>query len=163
MPLVRRAVPHARALIVGDGPEHANLLRLHADLGLGDAARLLGVIPDDDDLARLYRHADVFCLPSVQEGFGIVFLEAMASGLPIVGTSAAAIPEVVPHRRAGTLAPPGDVEALAGALIEQLRRPELRAAYAAYGLAHVQRYDWGQVAETFLEVVAPLLRPTLAA
>ncbi|HWQ12399.1 MAG TPA: glycosyltransferase family 4 protein, partial [Roseiflexaceae bacterium] len=157
MPLVRRAVPQAQALIVGDGPEHDNLLRLHARLGLGEAARLLGAIPDDDALARLYRHADVFCLPSVQEGFGIVFLEAMASGLPIVGTTAAAIPEVVPHGRAGTLVPPGDVAALAGALVELLQRPELRASYAAYGQEHVERYDWGRVAESFLEAVAPLL------
>jgi glycosyltransferase involved in cell wall biosynthesis len=158
MPLVRRVVPNARALIVGDGPEHASLVRLHAELGLGDAARLVGAVPDDEALARMYRQADVFCLPSVQEGFGIVFLEAMASGLPIVATSAAAIPEVVPAGRAGTLVAPGDVEALAGALAELLRSPERRVAFGAYGREHVRAYDWDRVAETFLAAVAPAMR-----
>jgi glycosyltransferase involved in cell wall biosynthesis len=101
----------------------------------------------------------VFCLPSVQEGFGIVFLEAMASGLPVVATTAAAIPEVVPDRRAGTLVPPGDVPALADALADLLRSPARRAAMAAFGSEHVRRYDWDRVAETFLGAVEPLVWP----
>lgn len=158
MPLVRRAVPSARAVIVGDGPEHANLRRLHRELGLDDAVRLLGEIPDDDAVARLYRHADVFCLPSVQEGFGIVFLEAMASGLPVVATTAAAIPEVVPHGRAGLLVPPGDVEALAAALVELLRDAGRRGEFATFGRAHVRQYDWPAVARTFLDQVSAVRR-----
>ncbi len=153
MPLVRRAVPQARALIVGDGPEHANLRRLWAELGLGESVRLLGEVPDDDEVARLYRQADVFCLPSIQEGFGIVFLEAMASGLPVVATTAAAIPEVVPQGQAGLLVPPGNVEALAAALVELLRDPGRRAACAAFGQEHVRQYDWPVVATTFLRAV----------
>ncbi|MEN9936589.1 MAG: hypothetical protein RLZZ387_3168 [Chloroflexota bacterium] len=157
MPLVRRDVPGARALIVGDGPEHAALLRLHAELGLRDATWLLGAVPDDDDLARMYQRADVFCLPSVQEGFGIVFLEAMASGLPVVATRSAAIPEVVPDGLAGTLVPPGDVDALAGALVALLQCPRRRARLGALGREHVRRYDWDAVAGEFLEAVGPLV------
>ena len=153
IPRVRHSVPQARALIVGDGPEHGNLRRLHAELNLGETVQLLGEIPDDDAVARLYRQADVFCLPSIQEGFGIVFLEAMASGLPVVATTAAAIPEVVPQGKAGVLVPPGDVEALAAALVELLRDPRRRADYAAFGLAHVRRYDWPAVGRIFLEQV----------
>lgn len=158
LPIVRRAVPHACAVIVGDGPEHANLRRLAAELGLGDAARLLGGVPDDREVARLYRHADVFCLPSVQEGFGIVFLEAMAAGLPIVAIRSSATPEVVPQGRAGLLVPPGDVEALAAALVELLRDPDRRAAYGAFGQEHVRQYDWNNVAGLFLAQVEPFLR-----
>jgi glycosyltransferase involved in cell wall biosynthesis len=156
MPVVRRAVPRARALIAGDGPEHAALLGLAAELGLGGAVTFTGVLPDDE-LARLYRRADVFCLPSVQEGFGIVFLEAMACGLPVVATTAAAIPEVVPDRRAGLLVPPGDVVALAHALVELLARPSQRARYAAFGQSHVEQYDWDRVAQVFLDQVAPFM------
>ncbi len=153
IPRVRQSVPQARALIVGDGPEHADLCRLHKELSLGDTVQLLGELPDDTEVARLYRHADVFCLPSVQEGFGIVFLEAMASGLPIVATTAAAIPEVVPQAKAGVLVPPGDVEALTAALIDLLRDPQRRAECAAFGQAHVRRYDWPEVARRFLHQV----------
>ena len=156
LPAVRRAIPRARALIAGDGPEHPALQNLARRLELGDTVRFTGALPDDE-LARLYRHADLFCLPSVQEGFGIVFLEAMACGLPVVATTAAAIPEVVPAGRAGSLVPPGDSVALAGALIELLADSGQRAEYGAYAQEHVQQYDWDRVAELFLDRVAPLV------
>ncbi|MBA3469156.1 MAG: glycosyltransferase, partial [Herpetosiphonaceae bacterium] len=105
------------------------------------------------EVRRWYGRAAIFCLPSVQEGFGIVFLEAMASGLPIVSTSAAAIPEVVPQREAGILVAPGDVAALAAALIALLADPALRSRYSAFGQRHVRQYDWEHVADRFLEVV----------
>jgi glycosyltransferase involved in cell wall biosynthesis len=158
MPQVRRDVPSAHAVIIGDGPEHAPLRALAAELGLGDAVQFLGAIADDDEVARWYRHADLFCLPSVQEAFGIVFLEAMASGLPVVATRAAAIPEVVPDGQAGLLVPPGDVDALAAALTALLREPARRTAYGAYGQAHARRYDWSLVAEQFLAQVTPFAR-----
>jgi glycosyltransferase involved in cell wall biosynthesis len=153
LPIVRRAVPQARALIAGDGPEHAALLALAAELELNEAAVFTGALPDHQ-LARLYRYADVFCLPSVQEGFGIVFLEAMACGLPVVATTAAAIPEVVPDRRAGLLVPPGEVAALAHALVELLARPRLRASYGTFGQHYVEQFDWDRVAAIFLDQVA---------
>ncbi len=156
LPEVRRAVPAAHAVIVGDGPEHGALRALAAELGLGSAVQFLGAIADDDAVARWYRHADVFCLPSVQEGFGIVFLEAMASGLPVVATRAAAVPEVVPDGQAGLLVPPGDVAALASALTALLHEPARRASYGACGQEHARQYDWGRVAGQFLAQVAPL-------
>lgn len=160
LPRVRHAVPSAHAVIVGDGPEHASLRALAAELGLGDAVQFLGAIADDDEVARWYRHADLFCLPSVQEAFGIVFLEAMASRLPVVATRAAAIPEVVPDGRAGLLVPPGNVDALAVALTALLRDRVRREAYGACGQAHARQYDWGVVAERFLAQVTPFVRGT---
>lgn len=159
MPEVRRVVPNARALIVGDGPEHASLRALHAQLNLGSAVALLGAIPDDDELARMYRQADIFCLPSVQEGFGLVFLEAMAAGLPIVATRSAAIPEVVPDRQAGILVPPASPPDLAQALIELLQNPQQRTEYGTFGQQYVRRYDWDSIAHEFIELAVSIGAP----
>jgi glycosyltransferase involved in cell wall biosynthesis len=156
LPLVRQSVPHARAVIVGDGPEHARLRQMAAAPELAGAVHLPGALPDDE-VQRLYRQAAVFCLPSAQEGFGIVFLEAMASGLPIVATSVAAVPEVVPHRQVGVLVPPRDAVALAGALVELLHNRDQRSAYGSAGQMHVQQYDWDRVAARFLEQVTPFV------
>jgi glycosyltransferase involved in cell wall biosynthesis len=149
--------PRARLTVVGDGPQHAALRRLAHDLRLGDALHLTGALPHNRDVLAHYARNAVFCLPSVQEGFGIVFLEAMASGLPIVSTSATAVPEVVPQRRAGILVPPTDPAALAGALLELLQQPDLRRAYAAFGQIHVRQFDWPQVAGRFLAAVGDVV------
>jgi glycosyltransferase involved in cell wall biosynthesis len=98
----------ARLRVVGTGPEGESLRRLAAELGLADRVTFLGHIPFER-LAAEYKSSDIFCLPSVQEGFGIVFLEAMAAGLPVVACRAAAIPEVVPDWECGLLVPPRDV------------------------------------------------------
>jgi glycosyltransferase involved in cell wall biosynthesis len=156
LPALRARVPRARAIVVGDGPEHAPLRRLAAELRLGDAVTFTGALPDAE-LEHQYRRADVFCLPSVQEGFGIVYLEAMACGLPVVATASAAIPEVVPQGRAGLLVPPGDVGALANALAELLANADQRAAYGAYGREHVEQYEWDRVAGVFLAQVEPFV------
>lgn len=149
---IRPRFPAARLVIIGDGPEHAHLRNLAHQLALGASCQLLGALPDDTAVKEWYYRADIFCLPSVQEGFGIVFLEAMAAGLPIVATTAAAIPEVVPHGQAGLLVPPADVTALAEALTTLLADPELRRRYGTFGREYVTRFDWMRVAEQFLEV-----------
>jgi glycosyltransferase involved in cell wall biosynthesis len=156
LPLVRQSVPHAHAVIVGDGPEHARLRHMAAVPELAGAVQMPGALPDDD-VQRLYRRAAVFCLPSVQEGFGIVFLEAMASGLPVVATKTAAVPEVVPHRQAGILVPTRNVAALAGALVELLHNHDQRSTYGRAGQLHVQQYNWDCVAARFLEQIAPFV------
>ncbi len=153
LPKVLREVPDARAVIVGDGPEHSKIQESVARLKLESSVTLLQNMPDDDEVARQYCQADIFCLPSHQEGFGIVFLEAMVTGLPIVSTTAAAIPELVPHGKAGFLVSPGDVDALAAALVELLLKPELRQAYGDFGRECVKQYDWKTVALEFLNAV----------
>jgi len=109
------------------------------------------------ELALFYKHADVFILSSIFEGFGIVLLEAMSFGLPIVATKVGAIPELVQDGVQGVLVPPGDSVALARALKELISRPQLRERYGTEGLktaAELEEiYSWKAVGERIWKVL----------
>ena len=94
-------------------------------LGLRQRVTLIGE-QAESDLAPFYDRADLFVLASYHEGYGMVLAEALARGLPVVSTSAGAIPDTVPED-AGLLVPPGDARALAAALRQVISEPELRA------------------------------------
>jgi len=93
-------------------------------------------------------------LPSVQEGFGIVFLEAMAAGKPIVAVRAAAVPEVV---RSGVLVEPENSEALAEAILHLYRDPDRRKSLAVAGLREVEQFEMHHVAARFIREVAKVV------
>jgi glycosyltransferase involved in cell wall biosynthesis len=100
-------------------------------------------------VARAYRAADAFVLPSLHEGYGMVYAEAMVHGLPVVATTAGAIPETVPPQ-AGLLVPPGNPAALARALRRLIAQPMLAARLAAGSRAMGARLpDWPQATETW--------------
>jgi len=151
---LRQRLPGVQVRIVGSGPERERLGRLRARLGLADTVQLLGEV-SRSRLAEEYVNADCFCLPSVQEGFGIVFLEAMAAGLPIVACRAAAVPEVVPDGVAGLLVEPRQPERLAAALEEVLTDSRRRKEYGEAGRRRAAEFDAPRVAERFLEAVRP--------
>jgi len=143
--------------MVGDGPSRRAWERLRDSLALQDRVTFLGVIPWRQ-LVERYRQAAIFCLPSRQEGFGIVFLEAMACGKPIVAARAAAVPETVADGESGVLVDPDDPEALARALTALLRDPDLRREMGEGGRRRVERYRADRVAGLFLETVQSALR-----
>jgi len=149
---LRSRIPGARIRIVGKGPKWDDAVRLHAKLGLGETVTLLGDV-SQERLAEEYVSADIFCLPSVQESFGIVFLEAMAAGLPVVACRAAAIPEVVEDGVTGLLAPPRDPASLAGALEALAADPERARTMGEAGRRAVTAYVPERVAARFLEAV----------
>lgn len=138
--------------IVGNGPCAPMLHRLGRALKLDDTVTWLGDV-SRAALAAEYNRAHLFCLPSVQEGFGIVLLEAMAAGKPIVASRAAAIPEVLPH---GTLVEPDQPEALADAIAALYGAPERQGAMAETGLEWVKQFDAPLVARCFVEAVSVL-------
>jgi glycosyltransferase involved in cell wall biosynthesis len=142
----------ARLRVVGTGPQGRALAALAKELRLGDRVALLEHVPFDR-LVEEYRNADLFCLPSLQEGFGIVFLEAMAAGLPIVACRTAAVPEVVPDGECGMLVPPRDEPALAIALERLLGDEGERKRLGAAGRRRAARYDAPLVARQFLEAI----------
>lgn len=153
--LLRKTIPELEVRIVGGGPEYKHLQGVSRELDLGPAVQWVG----DVSIARLaeeYNRCDVFCLPSAQEGFGIVFLEAMAAGKPIVAARAAAVPEVV---RDGLLVEPENCEALAEAIGLLYRDRDLRDSLSSAGLRNVERYEMNRVAARFLlqvSTVAPV-------
>jgi glycosyltransferase involved in cell wall biosynthesis len=109
--------------------------------GLGRRIILAGECPPQR-VALAYRRADAFVLPSLHEGYGMVYAEAMVHGLPVIATTAGAIPETVPAR-AGLLVPPGDCSALARALRRVIAQPTLSARLAAAARIHGARLpDW---------------------
>jgi hypothetical protein len=130
-------VPDARLVVVGDGAGRPELEAHARRLALDGAVRFLGWV-DPDRLADLYGAAGIFALPSRQEGFGFVYVEAMAAGLPIVAARARATPEVVRDDVEGLLCPYGDVSALTGALIRLIGDRELRDALVANGRRRVE-------------------------
>lgn len=135
MPAVAARVPDARYVIVGDGSDRPRLEKLAAAAGVADRVEFAGAV-SDDGLERAYRDADVFVLPSSQEGFGIVFLEAFAHGLPVVAAAAGAAADVVRGR--GLLVPPGDPRSLAASVTRMLTEPALRSSCATAGLEAVK-------------------------
>ena len=138
------------AVIAGkpyDEDHAAELARLHHDLGLGARVRLAGFLPDAE-LAGLYAAASVFALATRFEGYGLVFDEALAHGLPIVSCRTGAVPDTVPEA-AGRLVPPDDPEALADALAALLRDKASYGSCAEAALAAGRRLPgWEETART---------------
>jgi phosphatidylinositol alpha-mannosyltransferase len=150
LPELVRLVPDVRLLVAGPGD--ADDVREAVPASLRDRVELLGMVSDDDK-PRVFASGHVYCAPNTHgESFGIVLLEAMAAGTPVVASDLEAFRRVLDGGRAGGLVPVRDPRALAGALGALLHDPERRAELAGCGRAVVQRYDWSRVAAQVVTV-----------
>jgi teichuronic acid biosynthesis glycosyltransferase TuaC len=121
--VLRTQLPRLRYVIVGDGPERARLTHLAEELGLADRVELTGQLPHPEAVARA-RAAHLFVMPSVDEAFGVAYVEAMAAGVPVIGCLGEPGPQEIAAAGDGiVLVPPGDVEALATAIATELEDP----------------------------------------
>ena len=118
--LIRRQLPTARFVIVGDGPERQTLEQTAAATGIHDSVHFLGA---RDDIPRLLSALDVFSLSSHNEANPVSILEAMSVGLPVVATRVGSVPETVRHDVTGYLVEPGDAEAAAARCLELMQDP----------------------------------------
>lgn len=146
--IVRKRVPAVRMLIVGadavevhGGSFTSELKVLARELGLEESVVFTG---ERADIPQIMAACDVFTMPSIEEPFGLVYLEAMAMQRPVVGVNDGGTPEVVEHGQSGLLAPTHDIEALAVNIITLLENRELRARMGAYGRARVLDYFTAQ-------------------
>lgn len=151
---VRRETP-AVLLMVGDGPERTLSREIAIELGVERHVRYLGQM---DAVEEILSVSDLFLLPSSNESFGLAALEAMSTGVPVIGTTAEGLPELVESGKTGYLLPVGDVEGMARRAIETLTDARLHAAMgnAARRLA-VEQYEASQVVPRYVRFYEQVL------
>lgn len=160
LPALLQIFPTLHYKIGGQGPDRERLQALATALGVADAVEFLGFVPDEK-LPALYRNATIFVMPSREEqdvgsveGFGIVFLEANASGIPVVASNSGGIVEAVKDGETGLLVPPDDSEALTQAIRELLSNPERCRSMGQAGRAWVENeMNWDRAGRELSEVL----------
>ena len=151
--------PNTRLVICNWGPQLGSLRRFIRHHNLKDV--LFAGRVSDTDKARLYKTADIFCAPSTgQESFGIVLLEAMAAGLPVVASDIHGYKRVVQRNVSGLLVEPRDPEALAAALERLICDPDLRQRMGEAGARRAPDYDWSHVTAQLVAVYEEVIRRT---
>jgi glycosyltransferase involved in cell wall biosynthesis len=159
MPVILAGHPQAHLTVAGFGPEES-ALRMHTQrLGLDSKVTFIGAVPQED-LPRLYRRAAVFVAPFVQarsgdqEGLGLVCIEAMGCGCPVVVSDLPATRDVLPDSLGCVRVEPGDSRGLAEAVLEVLRHPAPRTAgVVADRQALVMKFDWQAVGDAYAEIL----------
>ncbi|HPS00193.1 MAG TPA: glycosyltransferase family 4 protein [Candidatus Sumerlaeota bacterium] len=158
LPEVLRQAPHLTCTIAGEGPEQENLLRLRAELRLEAVVEFIGPVSGEALLER-YAQSDCFVLANIDdpetgdtEGFGIVFAEASAHGLPVIGGNAGGTAESILEGRTGLRVNGRDPEALATALVQVLTNPNRARSLGQTGRDHArQHFRWSHRAQAFRE------------
>ena len=146
--LHRLGRPEVQLLVVGEGPERPNLEAQARELGIADRVQFRGFVAEETKY-QLLAAADLFVLPSLHEAFGIVYLEAMHCGLPVVATVPGGHEDFLSDGRTGYLVPRDDTEALRQALERLAGNRELRRAMSAHNKAVAQRFSTAATAAAY--------------
>lgn len=153
-----------RLTVAGDGPLKQTLLRRTEALGIAEQVTFLGGV-EHSQLPPLYQRATIAVFPFTiatdgdQEGFGLVVVEAMGCGCPVIAGDVPAVHETIEHMVTGLLTPAGDVRALADAIHLTLKDKQLRTKLSRTALARVrERYDWPVIAERYHRTIAQLIQ-----
>ena len=149
--------PNLRLLVVGPGKPDDDSYRIMSERNLQDVV-FVGRVSDQDK-ARYYKSADIFCSPATgKESFGIVLLEAMAAGKPVIASEIEGYSSVITHGQEGLLVEPKKDDALAKAIALLLNDPALRARLGANGRQTVEQFRWERVAARVMDYYKTLLR-----
>lgn len=145
-----------KVLILGGGEDEEKLKKIVSELGLAKRVVFAGTFPHCE-LASFYQASDIFVRPSRSEGLGNAFLEAMASGLPIIGTRVGGIPDFLLDGETGVFCEVENPESLAKGVLKIQSDPELREKLIEQGRSLVrQKYDWNPIAQQFHDVLKQL-------
>ncbi len=145
-PRVLKTLPGCEFWIAGKDASQPAMVKLCQEQGVEGAFRFLGW-KSQAELVELYAQADVFAMPSLTEAFGVVFLEAMAAGVPVVGTRVGGVPEIIQDGQNGLLVPPEDPPALAEALLAALCDPGRQAGLRQAGVETARAFSVGRMME----------------
>ncbi len=137
MPLVLKEMPSATLMIVGQGPEEANLRQLTQDLSLKAQVRFENTVDQTQDLLPVF---DVFVMPSLMEGLGLSVMEAQACGIPVVASRVGGLVDLIKDRESGHLVAPNDPAALAQRLIEVFCNPDDSQMMARQARSNIEQY-----------------------
>lgn len=164
MPSILGEFPEAKLLLIGGGEEKERLLTLCTQLGLTDrSVTFLGPLPNEE-LPKFYATADIFIGPSLQEGFGLVFVEAIASGAITVGTDLPAIADIIEEGRTGFTVKPGDPAGIAEKVIYILRNIDtLKGMREKARAALMDRLDWQCIADRYADLIRNMVKQGPAA
>ena len=157
LPRVLKSAPDVSLVLVGDGDDRPRLEQIARDLGVSEHAHFLyGLAPEQ--LFACYANCDVFALPSRGEGFGLVFLEAMALAKPVIGGAHGGIPDIVEDGVTGLLVPHGNIERLAEALETILSNPTRAREMGAQGRDRLEkRFSFRQFQLNLIEILDNVL------
>jgi glycosyltransferase involved in cell wall biosynthesis len=152
MPKVLREVPDLRFLVAGTGPHARALQAMIEELGLGEKIKLLGFV-DSEVLVKFYKSADLTVVPSLYEPFGMVVLEAMVAGCPVIVADTGGLKEIVVHEETGLCFQPGDPDSLAGAMIRVLKDSKLAERLTRDAMRFIgEKYNWRRIARSTVDV-----------
>jgi glycosyltransferase involved in cell wall biosynthesis len=151
MSIIHEKLPDTNLLIVGDGPDRDKIESLVRELNLQDCVRFAGKV-SNEEIPEYMSKADVFALPSLSEGFGIVNIEAMASGLPIVTTNVGGLPEIIINGENGFLVEPKNPEALAEKILFILNNNDLKARISINNQMRARKYSWDSVIKHLISI-----------
>lgn len=154
---VAQALPAARLSVAGSGPLAESLQALATQLGIAAQVRFTGRL-DRDQMAALYRDADLSLNPSHVDNMPNSVLESLASGVPVVSTGVGGVPYIVEHERTAMLVPADDPAAMAAAALRVLGDAQLAQGLRAAGLAEVRRYRWEVVRAELLAAYEDAMR-----
>lgn len=153
--MLRQAHPDATLCFVGQGPERDRLESMSRKLGLSGGVRFTGQLPNSDVLVEMSK-AQFFILPSVREGFGIVYLEAMSCGCVTIGTEGEGIADLIVSGKNGFLTPPDNPEAIVRTVEWCLSHPEETATITERGRQDASALTWGKNAEEYIKLFKEL-------
>ncbi len=154
---IRKEIPDLRYLIVGTGKEEARLKALTSQYGLNEVVTFTGAIPHDE-VPAYFAAADVFVHPNRElengdvEGFGMVFLEANACGLPVIGGNSGGTPDAIQDGVTGYLVDPNSTKEIADRVVELMRNKSLRHSMGGAGREWAKQFSWEAAAEKVWEL-----------